>query len=92
MKFIFVSLEWQIGRQQSSVCQCAKLTWDLGACQNENYESPDCNRVREDERSQKEIFCWNRKNPIDWELLCLVGVYSAEGQSAEKSGLVAADG
>ena len=28
---------------------------------------------------------------IDWELLCIVGVYSAEGQSAEKSGLVAAD-
>ena len=57
-----------------------------------NSESRNCNRVHEDERSQKEIFCWNRKSLIDWELLCLVGVYSAEGQSAEKSGLVAADG
>ena len=27
-----------------------------------------------------------------WELLCLVCVYPAEGQSAKKSGLVAADG
>ena len=57
----------------------------MEACQNESSETPYCNRERMSKRRQK---C---SVAIQTGLICIVGVCSAEGQSASKSGIVAAD-